>query len=196
MKDVIRIVVVDPLEESRTNLQRLLGGIASFWLSEVLSSYQEAAKRAAELAAHVTVVVLDHDANQAMDLIQKLAQASPASIVLPASRLSDSSLILKAFRAAGAREFLTLPAEAAEILDITTRLVRGQNQAQTNARMVPGSSRSRAPPGAWDARLSRSIWRAPWPPPRSTKPYCSTSISFSDRSMPAWTSTLTTPSPM
>ena len=65
MKDVIRIVVVDPIEESRTSLQRLLGGITSIWLSEVLSSYEEAANRASEIAAHVTIVVLDHDANQA-----------------------------------------------------------------------------------------------------------------------------------
>ena len=50
MKDVIRIVLVDPLEESRTSLQRLLGGITSLWLSEVLSSYQEAANRAKEIA--------------------------------------------------------------------------------------------------------------------------------------------------
>ena len=43
MKDVIRIVLVDPIEESRAALRRLLGGITSLWLSDVLTSYQEAA---------------------------------------------------------------------------------------------------------------------------------------------------------
>src|SRR6266404_1502748 len=105
MKDLIRIVLVDPNEESRSALQRLLGGIAAFWLSEIFTSYQEAACRANEIVAHLTIVTLDQDANQALELIQKLTQAKPDSIVLPASRGADSGLILRAIRA-GAREFL------------------------------------------------------------------------------------------
>jgi pilus assembly protein CpaE len=136
MKDVIRIVVVDPLEESRATMRRLLGGITTLWLSDVLTSYQEAADRASEIAAHVTIVVLDRDANQAVDLIQRLVQANPAAIVLPASSNSDSGLILKAIRA-GAREFLTLPAEATEVLDIITRLVRGRNTSQATTAHGP-----------------------------------------------------------
>jgi pilus assembly protein CpaE len=130
MKDVIRIVLVDPNEESRASMQRLLGGITSLWLSDVLTSYQEAAIRAHDIAAHVTLVVLDHDAGPAVDLIQRLIQSNSAAIVLPASRSSDSGLILKAIRA-GAREFLTLPAEVNDVLDTVTRLVRGRNQSQT-----------------------------------------------------------------
>jgi pilus assembly protein CpaE len=132
MKDLTRIVLVDPLEESRTALQRLLGGITTVWLSEVLSSYQEATARAAELAAHLTIVVLDHDSNQAADLIQRLAAGHPEAVVLPASRSSDSGLILKAIRA-GAREFLTLPAEPAELLDTIARLLRGRNDSLSPA---------------------------------------------------------------
>ena len=103
MNDVIRTVVVDPLEESRGSMRRLLGGITSLWLSDVLTSYQEAAERAQEIAAHLTIIVLDRDANQAVDLIQKLIQANPAAIVLPASHSTDSGLILKAIRAGAAR---------------------------------------------------------------------------------------------
>ena len=71
MKDVIQIVVVDPCEESRTSLKRVLGGITSIWLAQVLSSYEEAMTRAEELAAQITIVVLDHNVNQAVDLIQE-----------------------------------------------------------------------------------------------------------------------------
>jgi pilus assembly protein CpaE len=129
MKDVIRVVVVDPVEESRSSLQRTLGGITSLWLSDILSSYQEAADRAKEIAANVTIVVLDGDSGQAVDLIARLLQSNPQAIVVPASRSSDSGLILKAIRA-GAREFLTLPAESNEILDIVSRLVRGRDQSR------------------------------------------------------------------
>jgi pilus assembly protein CpaE len=132
MKDVIRIVLVDPVEESRTCLQRLLGGITSVWLSEVLSSYEEAMNRAKEIVAHITIVVLDHDTNQSVELIQKLNHIDAAAIVLPASRSSDSGLILKAIRA-GAREFLTLPVEPAEVLEIISRLARGRSESKTTS---------------------------------------------------------------
>jgi len=129
MKDLIRIVLVDPNEQSRTALQQLLGGIAGIWLSEVFNSYQDAAARANETGAHLMIVVLDHDPVQALELIQKLTQANPNAIVLTGSRGTDSGLILKAIRA-GAREFLKLPAEPAELLDSIARLLRGRNDSQ------------------------------------------------------------------
>ena len=52
-----------------------------------------------EIVAHVTIVVLDHDPNQATELIQKLAQSNPGTELLPASRSADSGVILKAIRA-------------------------------------------------------------------------------------------------
>ena len=125
MKDVIRIVLVDPIEESRASLQRLLGGIPSLWLSEVLTSFEEAANRAKELAAHFTIVVLDHDPDQAVELIQKLTQMRPAITCCPRAAAPIVQLILKAIRA-GAREFLTLPAESTEVLEIISRLARGR----------------------------------------------------------------------
>ena len=43
MKDVIRIVLVDPSEESRDALRRLLRTIGTIWVAEVFNTYQEAA---------------------------------------------------------------------------------------------------------------------------------------------------------
>ena len=136
MKDVIRIVLVDPVAESRTSLQRLLGGITSIWLSEVLSSYEEAMSRAKEIVAHITIVVLDHDASQGVELIHKLNQIDNSAVVLPASSSSDSGLILKAIRA-GAREFLTLPVELAEVRDTISRLASGRNESKTTTEQGP-----------------------------------------------------------
>ena len=131
MKDLIRVVLVDPNEESRNALQRLLRGIGSIWLSEVLNSYQDAAARAGEIAADVTIVVLDHDPNQAIELIQKLAHIEPRHRALAGQPLLPTArLILKAIRA-GAREFLPLPAEQTELLDTISRLLRGRNESLT-----------------------------------------------------------------
>jgi pilus assembly protein CpaE len=128
MKDLIRVVLVDPDEESRNALQRLLRGIGSLWLAEVVTSMQDACTRAGEIVGHVTIVVLDHDPAQAIELIQKLAQSNPGTVVLPASRSGDSGLILRAIRA-GAREFLPLPAEQTELLDTISRLLRGHDES-------------------------------------------------------------------
>ena len=125
MKDVIRIVLVDPTEESRDALLRLLRTIGTIWIAEVFDSYEGAAGRIAGIAPDVTIVALDHDPGRAVELIGSLTQADPPATILPASRSNDSALILRAIRA-GAREFLTLPAEAAELLEIVTRLLRGR----------------------------------------------------------------------
>ena len=53
-------------------------------------------------------------------------------MVLPASATCDSTLILKAIRA-GAREFLTLPTEASELMEIITRLFRGRDDSPSSA---------------------------------------------------------------
>jgi pilus assembly protein CpaE len=128
MKDLIRVVLIDPKEESRNALQRLLRGIGSIWLAEVMTSYQDAVARAGEIVAHVTIVVLDHDPSQATELIHKLAQSNPGAEVLPASQSADSGLILRAIRA-GAREFLPLPAEQSDLLDTISRLLRGRSES-------------------------------------------------------------------
>lgn len=117
-------------------MQRMLVGITTIWLSEVLTSYQEAAARAKEIAGYLTIVSLDHDTNQAVELIQKLTQDNPGTVVIPASKTCDSELILKVIRA-GAREFLTLPAESTQVLDMIARLMRGHNESMSTASQAP-----------------------------------------------------------
>jgi pilus assembly protein CpaE len=136
MKDVIRIVLVDPTEESRDALQRLLRTIGTIWIAEVFDTYEGAAGRIAGIAPDVTIIVLDHDPSKAVDLIGALAQAEPPETILPASWINDSALILRAIRA-GAREFVTLPAEAEEVLEIISRLLRGRAETPKAAARGP-----------------------------------------------------------
>ena len=137
MKDVIRVVFeVDPDEKSRESFRRLLGGMSAIWLTEVLTSYQNLGARVKEIGAHLTIVSLDHDPNQAIELIQAMAEADPNAVILPASRTSDSALILKAIRA-GAREFLTLPTEPGELLETVNRVLRGRIESQQSRDDAP-----------------------------------------------------------
>jgi pilus assembly protein CpaE len=130
MKDLLRIILVDPCEESRGSSHRVLRGMPELWLAETFSSYQDAAQRAGECGAQATIVTIDHEPGQAVDLIGKLSAAKAEAVVLPASRHTDSSMILRCLRA-GAREFLTLPIVADELLGSIARLSRGRDDPQT-----------------------------------------------------------------
>ena len=97
MRDVIRVVLVDPNEESRQALQQLLGSMGSVWIVEVLSSYKVAASRIVEIAPELCLVALDSEPDQAVELIASMVQALPNAVVLPTRsshptiRGSDSS---------------------------------------------------------------------------------------------------------
>lgn len=133
MKEATRVILVDPIDESRGKLQQCLGGLANVGVSEVLTAYQGAARRVAEVGPSLVVVSVDGDPAQAVDLIATITQNSPQVAVLPASMVRDSSIILRVVRA-GAREFLPLPAQPDELAEVIGRLVlrRDETQAATN----------------------------------------------------------------
>lgn len=134
MKGMIRVVLVDPLADSRQALQSLLGGLQGIWLAEVCSSYQEAPRALAEHLPDLALVVLDADPEAAIHLIQATFRARPDAVILPASRPRNSELILRVVRA-GAREFLLLPAEVDDLLQAIDRLIRpGGAESSTAAR--------------------------------------------------------------
>ncbi|MBV8557977.1 MAG: AAA family ATPase [Planctomycetaceae bacterium] len=121
MKDAIRVVLVDPRGETCEALQRLLSGIGSVWLAEVCPSYAGAAGRIAKICPHLAIITIDSHPEQAIQLIQTIVQQSPGVVVLPAGLTRDSSIILQVIRA-GAREFLLLPTESAELIEAIRRL--------------------------------------------------------------------------
>ena len=128
MKDAIQVVLVDPIEESRQSIQKLFGGITTVWLAEVCTSYQGAARRIGELSPHLVLVNIDEDPAQAVSLVATIAQNLPGIAVLPASRVRDSSIILRVIRA-GAREFLTLPTTADALLESINHLFHRRDES-------------------------------------------------------------------
>jgi hypothetical protein len=61
MKDAIQAVLVDPIDDSREALRRLLGGVTTIGIAEVCTSYQGAIRRVAELSPGLVVVNIDAD---------------------------------------------------------------------------------------------------------------------------------------
>src|SRR5581483_1648436 len=100
-----------------------LEGLGSIWLAEVCARYDVAAKAVAEQMPDLALLNLDAAPEAVLALLAELHRASPRTAVLPVSRRRDGDLILQAVRA-GAREFLTLPADPQELLGAIGRLVR------------------------------------------------------------------------
>ena len=136
MKDAIQVVLVDPISESRQMLQQAFASISTVWLAEACTRYQGAAQRVSEIAPQLVVVVIDEDPATAINLITSLVQNHPGVAVLPASRVRDSSVILRVVRA-GAREFLTLPTKPEELLDTVNRLLNRRDDTQPAASKGP-----------------------------------------------------------
>src|SRR4051794_28327199 len=105
MTGMIRVVLVDPGEESRQALERLLGGISNLWLAEVCKSYEDASRAIGDDLPDLTIVNVDADPDAAVALVHRLHGDHPDAALLPASARRDSTLILRLVRA-GAREFL------------------------------------------------------------------------------------------
>ena len=99
LKDAIRIVLVDPIEDTRQALQRMIGGVNEVWLADVCSQYEGTDQRVVDIGPDLVLVVLDSDPLQAIQLVQAILQRSPNVAVLPASRDRDSGVILRVIRA-------------------------------------------------------------------------------------------------
>lgn len=121
MKVTTRLILVDPDEVSRFELQRILGGLGSLWISEVVPRYDDSPRAAREAVAEIAVVVLHDDPSAGQEAIRQILQANPRLVVVAASNSKDGDTILKAIRA-GAQEFLPLPADPDEIRELVDRI--------------------------------------------------------------------------
>lgn len=128
---VIRVVLVDPCEESRKTLQRMLSGISEVWLAEVCSSYGGAANSAAEILPDVTIISMDHDTEQAMSLIQAIVKVTPDAVILPAGQNLGSDLLMRLMEH-GVRRVLPLPTEIDTLLKVVQALKTGIRPTSAN----------------------------------------------------------------
>ncbi|GAC1469929.1 MAG: AAA family ATPase [Isosphaeraceae bacterium] len=122
MKDAMQVVLVAPNSETCEMILGLLSRVDALRIAEVSTTYQGAPQRVSEIAPNLVVVEMDSDPSQAISVVQMIVEANPEIAVLPASRVCDSSVILRVLRA-GAREFLPLPAGIDELRDTIKRLV-------------------------------------------------------------------------
>jgi pilus assembly protein CpaE len=108
MNNVLRLAIVDPRNASREALKGILLSMEQVWLEAECSRYEFFADVIAQTHPDVGLVALDADSEKAIELVQRLNDASPECSVLVVSSSTDGNLILRAMRA-GAKEFLAAP---------------------------------------------------------------------------------------
>src|SRR6516164_5731831 len=104
MRDVQRIVIVDPSDATREPLRNLVLGVESIWLEAECSRYEFFLDVVRQSNPDVAIVALDADQNKALQLIKQLAHELPELPILAVSGVGDGQSILHALRS-GAREF-------------------------------------------------------------------------------------------
>lgn len=134
MRDVQRLVIVDPNDTTREPLRNLMLGVESVWLEAECSRYEFFFDVVAQSHPDVAVVALDADPNKAVQLISQLAVDHPDLRILAVSAKGDGQMILQALRA-GAHEFLTAPVVLEDLLQAMQRL-----QSKHNPRGEGGAS--------------------------------------------------------
>jgi pilus assembly protein CpaE len=121
MRDVQRVVLVDPSDATREPLRNMLLGVESVWLEAECSRYEFFFDVVNQSHPDVAVVALDADQNKALQLITQLTSDCPDLPILAVSGQGDGQAILQALRS-GAKEFLTQPVVLEELLLALQRL--------------------------------------------------------------------------
>src|SRR5438105_4360601 len=125
MRDVQRVVIVDPSDATREPLRNLLLGVETVWLEAECSRYEFFLDVVSQSVPDVAIISLDSDAQKALQLISRLAADYPDLPILAVSGRGDGQSILQALRS-GAKEFLTQPVVLEELLMALQRLQQKQ----------------------------------------------------------------------
>jgi len=121
MKNVTRLALVDPSDNSRSALKTLLLGIESVWLEAECSRYEFFVDVVVQSQPDVALISLDNHPQKGLELIARLNQELPSCKILVISSSQEGSLILQAIRS-GAREFLSAPLQLEDFLGALDRV--------------------------------------------------------------------------
>ena len=92
MSNVLRIALVDPNDGTRESLKAMLLGMETVWLEADCSRYEFFPDVIEQTGPDVGVVSLDDNPDQAINLIQRLAEDAPDTAILATSEETDGHL--------------------------------------------------------------------------------------------------------
>jgi len=121
MSNVLRLAIVDPNDNSRTQLKNMLLGMDIVWLEAECSRYEFFADVIGQTKPDIGVVAIDSNPEKGLNLLEQVRGITPDCALLVVSSSSDGQLILRAMRG-GAKEFLTSPVKAEDLISALERI--------------------------------------------------------------------------
>ncbi|HZN33071.1 MAG TPA: pilus assembly protein CpaE [Pirellulaceae bacterium] len=121
MSNVLRLAIVDPNDNNRTQLKNMLLGMDIVWLEAECSRYEFFSDVIGQTKPDIGVVALDNNPEKALKLIEQIRDIAPDCSLLVVSSSTDGQVILKAMRS-GAKEFLTQPIKVEDLIGALGRI--------------------------------------------------------------------------
>jgi pilus assembly protein CpaE len=121
MSNVLRLAIVDPNDNSRTQLKNTLLGMDVVWLEAECSRYEFFADVIAQTKPDIGIIAIDSNPEKGLKLVEQVRDIAPDCALLVVSSSTDGQLILKAMRG-GAKEFLTHPIRVEDLIAALDRI--------------------------------------------------------------------------
>lgn len=129
----IRVMIVDDIAETREQLRKLLSFDPDIEVAAMVGSGEEALKAAPQALPNVVLMDINMPGMDGITATGKLMEILPAAQIIMLSVQGESDYMRRAMMA-GARDFLTKPPSADELLDTIHRVYK---VGQTRQVMVP-----------------------------------------------------------
>src|SRR3954453_20674950 len=121
MSNVLRLAIVDPNDNSRTQLKNMLLGMDIVWLEAECSRYEFFADVIGQKKPDIGVIAIDSNTEKGLKLLEQVRDITPDCALLVVSTSSDGQIILRAMPN-GAKEFLTQPLKVEDLMAAMDRM--------------------------------------------------------------------------
>jgi pilus assembly protein CpaE len=121
MKNVVRLAIVDPNDQTRTQIKNLALGLETVWLEAECSRYEFFTDVIMQTQPDLALISLDSDPDRALALLAKITTEVPSCNVIVISNSQEGSLILQSMRN-GAKEFMNFPLKLDDFIAALERI--------------------------------------------------------------------------
>ncbi|HOT92263.1 MAG TPA: response regulator [Anaerolineae bacterium] len=139
----IRVMIVDDIAETREQLRKLLSFDADIDVVAMVGSGEEALKTAPQVLPDVVLMDINLPGMDGIATTGKIIELMPTVQIVMLSVQGETDYMRRAMMA-GARDYLTKPPSADELLDAIHRAYKLRQKMGTGALVMPGTAPSQA----------------------------------------------------
>ncbi|HOU13489.1 MAG TPA: response regulator [Anaerolineae bacterium] len=156
MADRIRVMIVDDIAETREQLRKLLSFDPDIDVVGMAGSGEEALKIITQIFPDVVLMDINLPGMDGIATTSKIVEAMPTVQVIMLSVQGETDYMRRAMMA-GARDYLTKPPSADELLDAIHRQYKLRQKMGTGPLVAPGASQPQAAATAARATTAKIV---------------------------------------